>query len=130
MNRTRPELRLEVRAGVCTGEVVVTLDAAPGEPLATGDVVNTAARLQSAATPGRVIVGEGTHRLTERVFTFEEIDPIRAKDELPVGHTFKVLMCVGGIVVKCDVQVRYHRTPGVPGAENLSRVGKIGRAHV
>jgi class 3 adenylate cyclase/tetratricopeptide (TPR) repeat protein len=79
LNRTRPELGLQVRAAVCTGEAVVTLDAAPGEPLATGDVVNTAARLQSAAPPGRVVVGEGTHRLTERVFTYDEIDPIRAK---------------------------------------------------
>ena len=54
LNRSRPELGLQVRAAVCTGEAVVTLDAAPGEPLATGDVVNIAARLQSAAPPGRV----------------------------------------------------------------------------
>ena len=79
LNRIHPELDLRVRAAVCTGEAVVTLDAAPGEPLATGDVVNTAARLQSAAPPGRVVVGEETHRLTERVFTYDEIDPIRAK---------------------------------------------------
>jgi class 3 adenylate cyclase len=79
MNRIHPELGLRVRAAVCTGEAIVTLDAAPGEPLATGDVVNTAARLQSAAPPGRVVVGEGTHRLTERVFTYDEMDPIRAK---------------------------------------------------
>jgi class 3 adenylate cyclase/tetratricopeptide (TPR) repeat protein len=79
LNRASPDLRLQVRAAVCTGEAVVTLGAAPGEPLATGDVVNTASRLQSAAPPGRVVVGELTHRLTERVFTYDEVAPIRAK---------------------------------------------------
>jgi class 3 adenylate cyclase/tetratricopeptide (TPR) repeat protein len=79
LNLTRPELGLEIRAGVCTGEAVVTLDAPPGEPLATGDVVNTAARLQSSAPPGRVIVGDETRLFTRDVFTFETIDPVEAK---------------------------------------------------
>ena len=79
LNQSRPELQLQVRAGVTTGEAVVTLDAVPGEPLATGDVVNTAARLESSAPPGGVIAGEETHRLTKDVFTFEEIDPVQAK---------------------------------------------------
>ena len=79
LNLTRPELGLEIRAGVCTGEAVVTLDAPPREPLATGDVVNMAARLQSAAPPGRVIVGDETRRFTRDVFTFETIDPVEAR---------------------------------------------------
>ena len=92
LNRERPGLNLQVRAGVCTGDAIVTLDAVPGEPLATGDVVNTAARLQSAAPPGGVIVDDGTYRLTRDTFTFDAIDEIDAKgkrDPVPawlVGH--------------------------------------------
>jgi len=79
LNRTHPGLGLQVRAAVCTGEALVTLDAGPVEPLATGDIVNTAARLQSAAPPGRVVVGKETHGFTKDVFTFEPLDPIDAK---------------------------------------------------
>jgi class 3 adenylate cyclase/tetratricopeptide (TPR) repeat protein len=86
LNRRHPDLDLRVRAAVCTGEALVTLDAGPVEPLATGDIVNTAARLQSVAPPGRVIVGEGTHRFTKDVFTFEPMEPIEAKGKRdPVG---------------------------------------------
>ena len=79
LNRTHPRLGLQIRAAVATGEALVTLDAGPVEPLATGDIVNTAARLQSAAPPGRVVVGEETHGFTKGVFTFEPLDPIDAK---------------------------------------------------
>ena len=55
-----PELELQVRVGVNTGEAVVALEARPeqGEGIVTGDVVNTAARIQSAAPVGGVAVGE------------------------------------------------------------------------
>jgi class 3 adenylate cyclase/tetratricopeptide (TPR) repeat protein len=79
LNEAHPGLDLEARAGVCTGEAVVTPDPAPGETLATGDVVNTASRLQSAAPPGRVIVGPETYRLTRHTFGFEEHPPVDAK---------------------------------------------------
>src|SRR6266542_4719013 len=50
-------LDLAARAAVNTGEAVVSMDMAPADALATGDVVNTASRLQSAAPSGRLIVG-------------------------------------------------------------------------
>ena len=49
------------RAGVLTGEAAVSVGAV-GQGLVTGDLVNTASRLQSAAPPGAVFVGEGTFR--------------------------------------------------------------------
>ena len=53
---------LELRVGITTGEVLVRLDAQPGagEGMASGDVVNTAARLQSAAPVNGVLVDETT----------------------------------------------------------------------
>ncbi len=73
-------LDLSARAAVNTGEAVVTVDGArTGEALATGDVVNTAARLQSAAPTGRLIVGAETYRATRNVIRYEELDRIAAQ---------------------------------------------------
>jgi class 3 adenylate cyclase len=47
---------LQLRVGINTGEVVV-YGAGPEGPAVTGDVVNVAARLETAAPPGRVLVG-------------------------------------------------------------------------
>jgi predicted ATPase/class 3 adenylate cyclase len=55
---------LRLRAGVLTGEAAVTLGAT-GQGMVTGDLVNTASRIQAAATPGTVLVGDPTHRATE-----------------------------------------------------------------
>src|SRR5687767_15050263 len=59
MRDALPELDLECRIGVMTGEVVTGTE----ERLATGDAVNLAARLEQAATPGDVLIGEPTLRL-------------------------------------------------------------------
>ena len=48
---------LQLRAGVTTGEAAVTIGAT-GQGMVAGDLVNTASRLQSAAPPGTVLVGE------------------------------------------------------------------------
>lgn len=55
-------LRLSVRIGVHTGEVVTTATPAERQTLVSGDVVNIAARLQSAAAPGQILVSEATRR--------------------------------------------------------------------
>src|SRR6266508_1073357 len=57
---------VQVRIAVNTGEALINLDARPeaGEGMAAGDVVNTAARLQSAAPVNGVLVGETTYRAT------------------------------------------------------------------
>ncbi len=81
LNEADPGLSLSVRVGVNTGEAVVALDARPesGEGMVTGDVVNTAARIQAQAPVDGVAVGAGTHQATERVFDFEPLEPISAK---------------------------------------------------
>ena len=72
---------VEVRVGVNTGEVLVRLDVDPasGEGFLTGDAVNTAARLQSAAPPMAVAVGEATHAATEKLFSFAACHPVALK---------------------------------------------------
>src|SRR5439155_7235796 len=52
-------VRIASRIGVNTGEVV----AGEGQTLATGDAVNVAARLEQAAAPGEILMGEATYRL-------------------------------------------------------------------
>src|SRR5437660_7501033 len=60
LNEQEPELKLQVRVGINTGPAVVALQARPeqGEGLVAGDVVNTAARIQSAAPVNEVAVSE------------------------------------------------------------------------
>ena len=71
---------LLARAAVNTGEAIVSVDQArSGEALATGDVINTAARLQTAAPPGGLVVGAETYRATRRAIRYEELDAIDAK---------------------------------------------------
>ena len=73
LNRGDEKLQLQVRVGINTGEAVVALGAHPerGEGFVTGDVVNTASRLQGIAPINGVAVSEATYRQTERVFTFD-----------------------------------------------------------
>jgi class 3 adenylate cyclase/predicted ATPase len=66
----RHGVRLEVRVGVCSGDVI---SGAGGDQLmVTGDTVNVAARLQQSAEPGEVIVGERTYLSARGAFAFEE----------------------------------------------------------
>ena len=70
-----------LRIAVNTGEALVSLDARPaqGEGMVAGDVINTAARIQSAAPINGVLVGESTYRATEHVIEYREAEPFEAK---------------------------------------------------
>jgi len=73
------KLELVARAGVNTGEAIVAVEARSGEALATGDVVNTAARLQTAAPAERLIVGAETFRATRHAIHYDELPAVDAK---------------------------------------------------
>jgi class 3 adenylate cyclase len=73
---------LEVRVAVNTGEAIVELEAriGQGEAMIAGDVVNTAARLQTAAPVGAVLVGEETYLSTRTVIEYQPgFQPVKAK---------------------------------------------------
>ncbi len=71
----------QARAGVMTGELLVAhdVDPAQGNSFVAGDAINTAARLEASAAPGAVVVGELTHRLTERVIRYRRLAPVSVK---------------------------------------------------
>ena len=70
-----PEFGIEARVGVTTGEVVTGTE----ERLATGDAVNVAARLEQAAQPGEVLIGEPTFALVRDSVEAEEVAPLALK---------------------------------------------------
>jgi class 3 adenylate cyclase/tetratricopeptide (TPR) repeat protein len=66
---------LQVRMGVNTGEVVTS----EGGTLATGDAVNVAARLEQAAEPGDILIGDSTRQLAEGALELEPVEAVDAK---------------------------------------------------
>jgi predicted ATPase/class 3 adenylate cyclase len=71
-------VRLTVHTGVNTGEVM-TGDVAAGHSLATGDAVVVAARLQQAAPPGEILLGDETYRLVRDAVDAEAVEPLLLK---------------------------------------------------
>src|SRR6185369_15833878 len=86
------------RAGVLTGEAAVTIGAT-NQGMVAGDLVNTASRLQSAAAPGIVLVGEATQRAAAAAIVFEEAGGQSLKGKAaPVAawHAVRVVAERGG----------------------------------
>ena len=86
---------LRARAGVLTGEAAVTLGAS-GEGMVAGDLVNTASRVQSAAEPGTVYVGETTRRATERTIVFSDAGSFELKGKDGLIPLWQALRVVSG----------------------------------
>ena len=85
-------VRLAARIGVNTGEVVAGL--LPGAVVAytiTGDTVNTAQRIESAAPPGAVLVSDTTRDLARHGFVYEPVAPLTLKGKSQPVPAFKVL---------------------------------------
>ena len=91
-----PDLR--ARAGVLTGEAAVTLGEEQ-QGMVIGDLVNTASRIQSAAKPGTVFVGESTRRATEAAVVYEETGKHELKGKaqpVPLWRAMRVVAGRGG----------------------------------
>ncbi len=111
MNASDPDLKLEVRVAVNTGEAIVSLTSTElHEGMVAGDVVNTASRLQSAAPSNGILVGEETYRATRTLVDYDTLDPLVVKGkELPV----RAWLAVG-----------IRRTPGEREASTLPMLGR------
>jgi class 3 adenylate cyclase/tetratricopeptide (TPR) repeat protein len=86
---------LSARAGVMTGEAAVTLGA-QDQGMVAGDLVNTAARVQSLAPPGGVFVGEATRRTTESTIVYEPAGNHELKGKTGLVPLWRALRVVSG----------------------------------
>ena len=87
MRAALPELGLQARIGVNSGEVVTGTE----ERLATGDAVNVAARLEQAAAPGEVILGADTLRLVRDSVEVEALEPRELKGKSEPVLAYRLL---------------------------------------
>jgi class 3 adenylate cyclase len=87
MRDALPELGVEARIGVNTGEVVTGTE----ERLATGDAVNVAARLEQAAMPGTILIGEDTHDLVRDIVEVEAVEALVLKGKSVPVPAFRLL---------------------------------------
>jgi len=87
MRDALPELGLEARVGVNTGEIVTSGHGT----LVTGDAVNVAARLQQAAGSGEVLVGAQTRALARGAVDVEELEPLVLKGKAEPVAAFRLL---------------------------------------
>jgi tetratricopeptide (TPR) repeat protein len=110
-------ISLEVRTGVDTGEVV-TGDPSGGQFYATGDAVNVAARLEQAAEPGEVLLGEQTYRLVQDTVRVEPVGPLTLKGKAGPVAPYRLLEVVEGAPA---VASRFD-TPFVGRKEELARL--------
>ncbi len=112
LNAADPNLDLQVRIAVNTGEAIVALGARmwAGETMMTGDSVNTAARLQGAAPVNSVLVGEETYRATRFVVEYERVEPIPVKGKQTP--------------VRCWLAVSASRLPGERAARSVPLVSR------
>lgn len=82
--------RIALRIGVNTGEVVAG-DASSRQAIATGDAVNVAARLEQAAPPGEILLGELTHRVVRKAVKAEPAEPLTAKGKTEPLQAYRLL---------------------------------------
>ena len=87
---------LSARAGVVTGTVAATL-AAEGQAMVAGDAVNTAARVQSAAAPGTVLVDTTTRRLAGLAIEFDAHGDVELKGKAEPETVWQAREVVSGI---------------------------------
>ena len=113
MNAADPQLNLEVRVAVNTGEAIVSVNRTElREGMVAGDVVNTASRMQTAAPTNAILVGEETYRATRALFEYREVEPLVAKGK---RESIRAWLAIGARMS--------------PGERSASRLPMLGRIH-
>jgi class 3 adenylate cyclase/tetratricopeptide (TPR) repeat protein len=88
--RVAYDVTLEVRTGINTGEVVAG-DLVAGQTFVAGDAVNVAARLEQAAPPGEILIGEATYRLVRDAAVAEPTDLGRLRGKTEEVGTYRLV---------------------------------------
>jgi class 3 adenylate cyclase len=113
MRDALPELGIRGRIGVNTGEVVT----GTSERLATGDAVNVAARLEQAAEPGEVLIGEPTHMLVHEAVVIEPVEPLTLKGKVEPVAAYRLASVL-------DAPERSHGSRFVGREQELARIAE------
>jgi class 3 adenylate cyclase/tetratricopeptide (TPR) repeat protein len=100
LNAEDPMREIQVRIGIATGEVIVTHGqrAEEGKGIAWGDILNTAARIESSAPVMGILVGAETYRATVHAIEYREHEPIAAKgksEPVPVWEVVRIREALG-----------------------------------
>jgi class 3 adenylate cyclase/tetratricopeptide (TPR) repeat protein len=83
-------VRIEVRTGVNTGDVIAG-DPTRGDSFVTGAAVNVAERLERAASPGEILIGEETFRLAHDAIRAEPLEPLTLKGRSEPALAYRLL---------------------------------------
>ena len=110
-------LGLQARIGVDTGAVV----AGEGETLVTGDAINVAARLEQAASPGEILLGERTKALVGNAVRTDELQPLQLKGKSDPVPTYRLLETLPDVPV-------FSRAIGTPFVGRELELGVLERA--
>jgi class 3 adenylate cyclase len=88
-------IHLSIRTGINTG-MVVAGDPATRQTFVTGDAVNVGARLETAAEPGEILIGDATYRLVRDAVLVEPLEPLAMKGKEEPMTAWRVLGVVSG----------------------------------
>jgi class 3 adenylate cyclase len=133
-------VRLQARTGVNTGEVIAG-DSSQGQRFASGDAVNVAARLEQAAPPGEILIGEHTRELVRDAVRVEPVPPLDLKGKSEPMAAFR-LVEVGDHAERLDregdpplvgrehelglLRAAFDRTVAGPACELVTVIGPAG----
>ena len=112
---------IEARIGVNTGEVV-TGQGDSGQRLATGDAVNVAARLEQAAGPGQVLLGERTLELVRHAVDVDAIEPLPLKGKEARVPAFSLVRVARG---RTELRAPGRRAARRPTRRARNRSGRV-----
>jgi class 3 adenylate cyclase len=125
-------VRLAIRTGVNTGAVVAG-SARAGGSFATGDAVNTAARLEQAAAPGEILLGATTYALVRDAVEAETVAPVKAKgkaEPVPAYRLVSVLDTDRGRRRRDDVKLVGREQEVRALRDALEHTVSTGRSHL
>ena len=96
--QTDADAVLQARIGIATGTVIVSellIDETPAEQAVIGDTPNLAARLQTLAEPGTVLICPSTRRLTGELFDYRDLGTLALKGWAEPAQVWQVLRTSG-----------------------------------